>query len=108
MFPLIFNMLHNQKRVTYACMFLKLTLRDSATTCLKLILVTEIRSIVITSLYNLKSVYFWHSIKKWIAFSTQSTVHCLQSLSVGGGTGDRYPRYCFNFELMASNSKFAQ
>jgi len=48
-------------------------------------------SIVITSLYNTchKSVYFWHSIK-CISFSTQSTVHCLQSLSIGGGTGCLY------------------
>ena len=56
-------------------------------------------SIVITSLYNtsLKSVYFWHSIKKWISFSTQSTVHCLQSLSVGGGTGGLVSESLFQF-----------
>jgi len=46
-------------------------------------------SIVITSLYNtsLKSVYFLHSIYKWIPFSPQLTVHYSQRLSVGGGTG---------------------
>ena len=48
-------------------------------------------SIVITSLHNisLKSVYFLHSVYKWISFSTKLTVHCSQSLSVGGGTGRR-------------------
>jgi len=35
---------------------------------------------------SLKSGYFWHSIKKWISFSTQSTVQCLQ-LVVALGVG---------------------
>jgi len=58
-----FNTQHaTQSEESDICMyFFKLTLRDSATTCLKVISVTEVRSIVITSLYStsLKSVYFW-------------------------------------------------
>ena len=59
-------------------------------------------SIVITSLYNtsLKSGYFWHSIKKWISFSTQSTVQCCSWWWHWALVSP-----CFNFQLMASNSK---